>query len=389
MSQDELDALIGLYDGEIRYTDDALRSMFGELRAMGFLDNCLVVITSDHGEEFDEHGHLDHLGFLYDELLHIPLILVGDSAPRGKVDERLVSTVDILPTILRYARIEVQHLLEGRDLLTSVGGKTTTDEAVFAQFRDIRFGIRTDQWKLIRSLKPYAPGGSPTGTFTPTTELYDLRNDPHEQRNVAEESADVAKALEQRLWAWKDQFAETAGEPNKVQLTDEQLKKLQSLGYLDAPGEGESEAKDAGETRYSLATRESIFGRSGTEIQVVPKAMDGVLEVVREQGDRVVFRGWASNGSHSRRADRVAVFVDGKAKHANHAVERRRHVAEFFDVPALAESGFLIVLPKRVFEEGPAVEVRVFAISSEGMASELRYRRRSFDGSQTLKFGKR
>ena len=116
LSQDELDALIGLYDGEIRYTDDALRSMFGELRAMGFLDNCLVVITSDHGEEFGEHGHLDHLGLLYDELLHIPLILVGDSVPRGKVDERLVSTVDVLPTILGYVRIEVQHSLEGRDL---------------------------------------------------------------------------------------------------------------------------------------------------------------------------------------------------------------------------------------------------------------------------------
>ena len=178
LSQDELDALIGLYDGEIRYTDDALRSMFGELRALGFLDNCLVVITSDHGEEFGEHGHLDHLGLLYDELLHIPLILVADSAPRGKVDERLVSTVDILPTILGYVRIEVQHSLEGRDLLTSVGEQSTTDEAVFVQFRDVRFGIRTPQWKLIRNLKPYAPAGSPAETFTPTTELYDLREGP-------------------------------------------------------------------------------------------------------------------------------------------------------------------------------------------------------------------
>ena len=213
--------------------------------------------------------------------------------------------------------------------------------------------------------------------------------DPHEQKNVAEESADVAKALEQRLWEWKDQFRETAGEPHKVQLTDEQVEKLRSLGYLDAPGEGKSNERDSGKIRYSLATRELILGPSGREIHVVPKAMDGVLDVVREQGDRVVFRGWASDGSHRRPADQVAVFVNGKAKHANHTVERRRDVAGYFNVSTLTESGFSIVFPKRVFEQDPAVEVRVFAISSEGMASELRYGEQSLDGSLTLKFGKR
>ena len=389
LSQDELDALIGLYDGEIRYTDDALRSMFGELRAMGFLDNCLVVITSDHGEEFGEHGHLDHLGLLYDELLHIPLILVGDSVPRGKVDERLVSTVDVLPTILGYVRIEVQHSLEGRDLLTSVGEQSTTDEAVFVQFRDIRFGIRTPQWKLIRNLKPYGPAGSPAETFTPTTELYDLSKDPHEQKNVAEESADVAKALEQRLREWKDQFPGTAGEANKVQLSEQQLEKLRSLGYVEASKKEKPAAEDAGMIRYSLALPELIVSRNGNRIQVVPHAMDGVVEDVEEQGDRFVVRGWASDGAHREPADQVAVFLNGEAKHKNLTIVSRHDVSKHLDAPALMKAGFMVVVPKPAVEGPAALEVRVFAISSEGLASELRFRKQSVDGSQTLKFGKR
>ena len=389
LSQKELDALTGLYDGEIRYTDDTLRSMFGELEALGFLDNCLVVITSDHGEEFGEHGHLDHLGLLYDELLHIPLILVGDSAPRGKVDERLVSTVDVLPTILGHVRIEVQHSLEGRDLLTSVDEQSTTDEAVFVQFRDVRFGIRTPRWKLIRNLTPYAPAGSPAETFTPATELYDLSTDPHEQKNVAEESTDVAKALEKRLWEWKDKFSGAAGEVNKVQLSEQQLEKLRSLGYLDASKKEKPAAEDTGMIGYSLALQESIVSRNGNSVQVVPRAMDGVVEDVREQGDRLVVRGWASDGAHRERADQVAVFLNGQAKHKNLTIVSRPDVSERFDVPALMKSGFKIVVPKPSVEGPTALEVRVFAISLEGVASELRYRRQSLDSSQTLKFGKR
>ena len=273
--------------------------------------------------------------------------------------------------------------------MASGGGQSTTDEAVFAQFRDIRFGIRTPRWKLIRTLKPYAPAGSPAETFTPTTELYDLSADPHEQKNIAEESADVAKALEQRLWAWKNQFRETAGEPNKVQMTDAQLERLRSLGYLDASEKEKPAAEDAGMIGYSLDFQELIVSRNGNSIPVVPRAMDGVVEAVREQGDRLVVRGWASDGAHREPADQVAVFLNGQAKHENLTRASRRDLSERFDVPALRKAGFKVVVRKPSVEGPAALEVRVFAISLEGVASELRYRRQSLGSSQTLKFGKR
>ena len=99
LSEADLARTVAMYDGEIRFTDDTLRAFWKQLELTGFLENSLVIITSDHGEEFADHGGMLHRAQLYDELLHVPLIILGTGVPAGVVDDRMASSVDIVPTI--------------------------------------------------------------------------------------------------------------------------------------------------------------------------------------------------------------------------------------------------------------------------------------------------
>ena len=216
-SERDVRFITAMYDAGIRRTDDALRMMFANLRRLGFFDDYLVVITADHGEELGERGRFLHPGVLYDDLLHVPLILEGTAVPRGKVDRSLASGVDITPTILRAAGIEADAPLEGRDLLRS-----PAPDAVFAQFRGWRYAIRTQDWKLIAHQKPAA------------LELYDLRSDPGERSNLVGELPEKAQTLERRLREWRRSrpSLQSLTAPD-VEVSDDDVDRLRALGYVN------------------------------------------------------------------------------------------------------------------------------------------------------------
>jgi len=97
----EMLRLMGRYDGEIRYLDDELGRVFAHLKSSGLYQRALIVVIADHGEQFKEHGRKQHGNALHNEEIHVPF-LVRDplcGRPAG-VDERVVSTVDLFPTIL-------------------------------------------------------------------------------------------------------------------------------------------------------------------------------------------------------------------------------------------------------------------------------------------------
>jgi arylsulfatase A-like enzyme len=102
MDPRDLEHLVALYDGEIRYTDDTIKQLFEIFRANGLLDNAAVIITADHGEEFLDHGGKGHHSTLYEEVLRVPLVLhmTGRTPGRPRV-ENVVSLVDIHPTVCR------------------------------------------------------------------------------------------------------------------------------------------------------------------------------------------------------------------------------------------------------------------------------------------------
>ena len=147
--------------------------------------------------------------------------------------------------------------------------------------------------------------------------------------------------------------------------------------------------------RYSLAEdadglagKEFIVSPSGATVRIVSGAMDGAVDAVLQQDERTQVSGWASDGSHSRPADQVAVFVDGEANHDRHMVVSRSDLVEGFNAPSLEQAGFRIVLPGYIFDRDPPPLVRVFAVSAAGAASELRYRTEYEDGARSVKLGK-
>jgi arylsulfatase A-like enzyme len=209
----ELDAVSRLYDAEIRVVDDALRALFDQLDAMGFLRDAVVIVTADHGEEFGEHGGLLHRDLLYDVLLQVPLIVSGPGIEPARRAEP-VSSIDIAPTILELARIAAPAAMEGSSLLSP-----RRRGAVIAQYGSSRYAIRTREWKLIRS-------------SSGVTELYDLRADPGERDNVAAGHAKVVATLEAALDRWREQHQGGASPGQPVDLTSDEWRELESLGYV-------------------------------------------------------------------------------------------------------------------------------------------------------------
>ncbi len=152
-------------------------------------------------------------------------------------------------------------------------------------------------------------------------------------------------------------------------------------------------AELAGAIRYSLTKGrgilgESIVSKTGKAIRIIPGAMDGAVDAVTQQREHTRVSGWASDDTHRRPADQVAVFINGEAEQYGHTTVHRSELAEAFRAPSLLEAGFEVVLSGLVFTRDPAVVVRVFAISPEGVASELEYRSEYYDGTETRYLGK-
>jgi len=106
-----------LYDAHVRQVDDYIKNFFTLLETLSLLPNCLIIITSDHGDEFAEHGGLSHDGKMYSELIDVPLAIYDDDRVKNKTCDTLVSTIDIPPTILHLFGLEPIQQFQGRSLL--------------------------------------------------------------------------------------------------------------------------------------------------------------------------------------------------------------------------------------------------------------------------------
>ncbi|MGE0639734.1 MAG: sulfatase [Thermoanaerobaculia bacterium] len=132
-----------LYDGSIRYLDDALRSFFGELESSGLLAETTVILTSDHGEEFGEHGRLVHTQ-IYPECLHVPLLVVHPGQPTGSRSGALAESVDLLPTILDLAGAPAAPGISGSSLRGAIEHPDATPAGeAYAEVKIHNFQART------------------------------------------------------------------------------------------------------------------------------------------------------------------------------------------------------------------------------------------------------
>ena len=218
MQPRQLDVIRALYDSEIRATDEFLRRLFDRLQGAR---DAFVLFTSDHGEEFLEHGGTLHGRTLFEESIRIPFIIrLPDRRLAGTVVQQAVSLVDVLPTILGAARVEPDERTAGINLIGPEGISVPGERMVVAELlRGVPERAATDgRWKVIFREE--------------RTELYDLREDPGEQTNLAHKHPERVEKFTAVVAAFERQNRPTTATPEQIEITPEELEALRALGYV-------------------------------------------------------------------------------------------------------------------------------------------------------------
>jgi arylsulfatase A-like enzyme/tetratricopeptide (TPR) repeat protein len=222
------------YDGEIAYADAQFGRIVSALRASGVLDRTIVAVVGDHGEALGDHGEDDHGIFLYEAVTRVPWIMRLPNGERaGSVVAEQVRQVDLTPTVLDLAGARVTARTDGESVAALIRGTARRDPPpsyTETWYPELHFGwsrlraLRVGEWKYIAAPKP---------------ELYDLRTDRAERRNVIGERSSVASRMAGELEAIERGFG-AAATTTPPQPDADTIARLRSLGYigLAAPPSG-------------------------------------------------------------------------------------------------------------------------------------------------------
>jgi arylsulfatase A-like enzyme len=229
------------YDASLAYADLLLGAFLADAEAAGRLENTVVVVLSDHGEDLLDHGYMNHRTGLYDSCTHVPLIVSGPGFPAGKRVDGLVDALDLAPTLLALAGAVPPAGLRGRDLRDVVAGTAPTRDAVFSEGVMDMIAVRTATHRLVYHHAPLAdPGYADTLAAAPLDAthftLYDLAADPGETTDrVADPAlAGVVHDLRDRLVAWRRGLAQGTHVLPQDQVPKAMADQLREHGYWEA-----------------------------------------------------------------------------------------------------------------------------------------------------------
>jgi arylsulfatase A-like enzyme/uncharacterized membrane protein YbhN (UPF0104 family) len=224
---DEAERLRTLYDGEITFWDEHFGKLVSALKERGLYDDLTIVVTADHGEEFMDHGGFWHGTTLYDEQLHVPLLM---KLPRGeRAGESIphwVESVDIMPTLLERAQLAVPKEVQGLNLFR---GKEQT------------FAEESHDGNVLRSLRTRSAGAAlklivanpenPRGLKA--RELYAVETDPGEHANLAEAQGAALARTGEELESVGKQAQTSALKAREVDVSMDKTaeERLKALGY--------------------------------------------------------------------------------------------------------------------------------------------------------------
>lgn len=193
-----LDYIADLYDAEVAYLDFEIGRLFQYLEDNSLVEDTMVVLFGDHGENMTEHDSwFDHAG-LYDSVVHVPLILWAPGRIPAVKTSAMVQLVDVLPTVFEVFGFAEPSGIDGRSLMPLIRGEVDShrDEVYLSEATwQAARGIRTEQWKFIKYLQPTLYGRD-------GVELYKLDDDPTEQVNLVDEEPDIALKMESQLDNW-------------------------------------------------------------------------------------------------------------------------------------------------------------------------------------------
>ncbi|MEM7582151.1 MAG: sulfatase [Acidobacteriota bacterium] len=224
------------YDGSIRGMDAELARLLEGLEATGVADRSVLAFIADHGEEFLEHGRHWHGMTVYGEVANVPMVFWGQGVPRGRVVPSVVQNLDIMPTLLDLAGIEIPERAQGRSLVPLMNGEG--DARPLPAFIEHRtrdfdqpdefnsFAVVAGRWKLVWNVDPPAD----VAEF----ELFDRQVSLLDVENVAQEQPEVVAQLAEELSRWRTWAEGQQLDPAtaNAELSAEELERLRSLGYL-------------------------------------------------------------------------------------------------------------------------------------------------------------
>jgi arylsulfatase A-like enzyme len=190
----------------VKQVDDSIGDIIKVLSDMGTLEETLIIAVADHGESLGEHQiYFDHHG-LYEPTIHVPCILsYPKRLPKNKRISALCQHADLFPTILQLAglkKLKGVGRIDGRSLMPLIKEKVNEIHPFVVSCEanwQLKRCIRTMRWKLIRSYEPDVYGN-------PKWELYDLKKDPGETKNVIAQHPQVAKQLKEQMEKWVKQM---------------------------------------------------------------------------------------------------------------------------------------------------------------------------------------
>lgn len=219
----QLATLRALYDAEIAFTDREVGRLLDGL-GFGRVQDTVVVITADHGEEFSEHGRMQHTRTLYEEVLRVPLVIAGADLPAGRVVDAPVSLVSLFPTVAELAGTEAPAGLPGRSLVPALRGADLAAEPVFADLSSglvHRAAVVEDTWKLLLD-RGFAP------------QIYDLATDAAETTPQNANQAGRVAAMQKAIGEHNKTCirARGAAPPVASNLDSDRRERLRQLGYV-------------------------------------------------------------------------------------------------------------------------------------------------------------
>ncbi len=213
------------YNAAIAATDKSVGKLIATLRADKLYDDALIVIASDQGESLGAHGEETHGIFLYDETIHVPLLLkLPQNQSAGKRVRTRASLVDIAPTLLEVAGVAIPAQMQGQSLLRIAKANPNAEQRAYSASE---FSQRAFGWSALESWR----AGKYLYIRAPRPELYDLTSDPGATHNLAQSSKATLETVAAQLDAFDRRFS-GAGHVEGPELTSSEMKKLASLGYV-------------------------------------------------------------------------------------------------------------------------------------------------------------
>lgn len=214
------------YAEEIAYVDFCIGQVIEKLKSLGLYDSTLLIITGDHGEGLGEHGEKGHGYYVYQESIHVPLIVKLAGRNNAKTVKDIAGIVDITPTVCSLLGLDIPKSIEGKDLSAYLFGNAAENQERFIYTESLLatkykaspiLAVVGNRFKYIQKSRP---------------ELYDLADDPYERRNIVDEQRQRARIMRDTLEVMLETSLVADNTKSNLKLDDASLKKLQSLGYV-------------------------------------------------------------------------------------------------------------------------------------------------------------